>query len=288
MCAVGLGPVVEELLYRERLLEALRGVGVGFAVASTSLLSALSHPEPWGRLAALVLGVGLGLVRFRSRSTAACIGHHAGLNAAALHCWSTPGCEGLPAPFSALVGGACLAIALWWRRVALRPVLLGALLAAPAGAEVLLFEGELSYEPVAAAIPALTVAGVGVATVNESGGGIALETLALAGGPTGLTGSAIVPITDPVVSNGGIVALGMSAAVGAGTLRPFQPTSPSVGRQLTQATLPVAGDLRLCMLIPSCSVPFGIGLSTPGGAGVGVGGGNFDLVSFNNHQSVTF
>jgi membrane protease YdiL (CAAX protease family) len=268
LCALVLAPAVEELVYREQLLEALRPKGPALAVALSSALFALTHPEPWSRLASFVLGLALGGLRWTTRSTALCVGHHAGLNAAALHCWSTPGCAALPPSLAALAGVGALAVG--WR--GLRPLLASVALlfaALPSRADVLIFEGELRFEPAAAAVPALSVSGVGVATVNPMGGGIALETLALAGGPVG---DALLPVTDPLVSNGGFVALAMSVAAGAGTFAPFQPTLSFASAPLTQASLPVTGDLRVCMFFPDCAASFGIGLSTSGGDGVGVGG----------------
>jgi membrane protease YdiL (CAAX protease family) len=75
-------PVFEELLYRERLLDAVAAtrLGPGAAVFLTSALSALTHLTPWSMLGSFLVGVGLALVRRVSGTITPCIGLHAGLN----------------------------------------------------------------------------------------------------------------------------------------------------------------------------------------------------------------
>jgi membrane protease YdiL (CAAX protease family) len=75
-------PVFEELLYRERLLDAIQAtsLGTGGAILLTSALFALSHLTPWPMLGSFVVGVVLALVRRLSGTLTACIGLHAGLN----------------------------------------------------------------------------------------------------------------------------------------------------------------------------------------------------------------
>lgn len=80
-------PIFEELLYRERLLDAiaatrLRSVG---AIPLTSALFALTHLTPWQMLGSFVVGLVLGLVRRVSGTITACIGLHAGLNLRSVH-----------------------------------------------------------------------------------------------------------------------------------------------------------------------------------------------------------
>lgn len=78
-------PVLEELLYRERLYSALRPyVGSAMAVATSSLAFALPHPGVWGLLGALVVGGTLSGIYVISGSILLCIGFHVGLNAASL------------------------------------------------------------------------------------------------------------------------------------------------------------------------------------------------------------
>jgi membrane protease YdiL (CAAX protease family) len=87
LCDLAVGPALEELLYRERLLPALRGtLGTPAALAVSSLAFALSHREPWHVLAAGGLGLALGAAFLATRSVGACIAAHAGLNLAAWLC----------------------------------------------------------------------------------------------------------------------------------------------------------------------------------------------------------
>ena len=79
-----LAPAFEELLYRERLLDALRiRLGAPAAVAASSALFALPHAEPWHITATALVGLGLGALRCAGAPLAACMALHAGLNAAA-------------------------------------------------------------------------------------------------------------------------------------------------------------------------------------------------------------
>jgi membrane protease YdiL (CAAX protease family) len=95
-CHLVLGPVLEELLYRERVLPALRAVvGAPLAVVLSSLLFAIPHRDPWLVLAASGLGVVLGATFLATGSLALCIGAHAGLNLAA---------------FAWLLGGPCIPV----------------------------------------------------------------------------------------------------------------------------------------------------------------------------------
>jgi hypothetical protein len=84
-CDLLLGPALEELLYRERLLPPLRAaLGAPAAVVLSSLLFALPHRDPWLVLAAFGLGLVLGVGFLASRAVAPCIAAHAGVNLAAL------------------------------------------------------------------------------------------------------------------------------------------------------------------------------------------------------------
>lgn len=80
-----LAPVFEELLYRERLLPALRvRFGAPLAIALSSLLFALPHLDAWNVLGTFCVGLMLGSVQVTTGSTALCIALHAGLNGAFL------------------------------------------------------------------------------------------------------------------------------------------------------------------------------------------------------------
>ena len=79
-----LAPVFEEVLYRERLLGALRGrFGAAAAVLVSSAAFAVAHVEPWAVLGTFLVGLGLGSAMCLSGTVALCIGLHAGLNLAA-------------------------------------------------------------------------------------------------------------------------------------------------------------------------------------------------------------
>jgi membrane protease YdiL (CAAX protease family) len=84
--AVGLlAPVFEELLYRERLIPALRAfTGAPLAIALSSALFAVPHGEAWSTFGSFLVGLALGVLQVRTGSVALCIAAHAGLNAASL------------------------------------------------------------------------------------------------------------------------------------------------------------------------------------------------------------
>jgi membrane protease YdiL (CAAX protease family) len=82
VAVVIVAPVFEELLYRERLLDAIAAtpLGMGAAVPLTSALFAFTHLTPWHVLGSFLAGMVLAWTRCVSRTIAACIGMHAGLN----------------------------------------------------------------------------------------------------------------------------------------------------------------------------------------------------------------
>ena len=120
IATVLLAPVFEEVLYRERLLSALRPVmGSGFAIAATSVLFAIPHLEPWRVLGTLLVGLMLGSVMSASGSLALCIGIHMGLNLACWACGVPPLRMALSPETAALAGigglAAGIALARWTR-----------------------------------------------------------------------------------------------------------------------------------------------------------------------------
>ena len=113
VATLGLAPVFEELLYRERLLLALRSrIGGGLAVAISSLLFALPHLEAWSVLATSLVGLALGALMLAGGSVALCIGLHAGLNLAAVVCGIPPARWLLPEWLAWLGGVGTLAVGL--------------------------------------------------------------------------------------------------------------------------------------------------------------------------------
>jgi hypothetical protein len=142
---------------------------------------------------------------------------------------------------------------------------------AGARAAVFDFEGELVLEPLLPSVPSARISGVGVATLNGSGAGAALTTLSLAGG---ITGTTTVPVTDPIVSNGGFQALQLKARVGSGRLRPFRPPVSLSEPQLSNGRLPVHGLAHLCFFAgcqPGLDLPL-TGVTLNGPVGLGIGG----------------
>jgi membrane protease YdiL (CAAX protease family) len=82
IAVVVVAPVFEELLYRERLLDAFAAtsLGRGGAALLSSALFAVTHLTPWQVLGTFLVGMLLALTRRFSRKISACIGIHAGLN----------------------------------------------------------------------------------------------------------------------------------------------------------------------------------------------------------------
>ena len=295
--AIFLAPVLEELLYREHLLLALRAaVGGGVAVAITSLFFALPHLAAPMVLASFFAGLVLGIARLLSGSIALCIGIHAGLNAAAFVCGQPPLQWALPVAWSAAVatallvwagrvarsgGGGCRAAAASGeaarggasarRRTPQCAVLIAASLAfaTAAAAGEMRWSGTLSLEFLSAGLPRVAIPGTGVASLNGAGGGFRLTSLRLAGG---ITGTAAVPVTDPDVT-ASIRSVRGSLMLGSGVLRPFSPSAPPGEVQLTKSTLPVRGSVRLCFFFSDCLDALVLPLTVADGrTGLGVGG----------------
>jgi membrane protease YdiL (CAAX protease family) len=82
IAVVAVAPVFEELLYRERLLDAIAATPLGTSGATllSSVFFAITHLTPLQMLGSFLVGVVLALVRRVSRRVTACIGLHAGLN----------------------------------------------------------------------------------------------------------------------------------------------------------------------------------------------------------------
>ena len=113
VATVGLAPVLEELVYRERLLPALdRRLGPIPAVMLSSAAFALPHVEPWTVLATFLVGLALGAVMRLGGAVALCIGLHMGLNGAALLRGAPPADSVLSMISSAFVAAAVLVVAI--------------------------------------------------------------------------------------------------------------------------------------------------------------------------------
>jgi membrane protease YdiL (CAAX protease family) len=294
--AILLAPILEELLYREHLLLALRAAVGGLAVPIASAFFALPHLAPPLVLVVFFAGLALGIARLLSGSLALCIGIHAGLNAAATACGHPPLRWALPAAWSAVAAAASLAWAVRLarsgggasrtapasreparraaaarRRTPQGAVLIAASLALAhaAAAGEMRWSGTLALEFLAPGLPGVAIPGSGVASLNAGGGGFVLTSLRLAGG---ITGSTAVPVSDPGVTPS-LRSIHGSLTLGSGALRPFWPSAPPGEAQLTQNTLPVRGSARLCFVLPDCQGGLLLPLTVADGrTGLGVGG----------------
>ena len=143
-------------------------------------------------------------------------------------------------------------------------------------AATLEWEGSSRISLVTSLNKATVFTGTGVATVNGSGGGVALTKLTQAGGaptfphPTphggGIFGTSTIPLTDP--ENATLLTLIGTAHLGGGTF-----TGISGGAINGDNTRPIPGKSKVCILFPGCAnyipVPF---TQNSGAIGMGVGG----------------
>ncbi|MBW2241159.1 MAG: CPBP family intramembrane metalloprotease [Deltaproteobacteria bacterium] len=83
---LALGPLFEELLYRERLLDTLATARLPCCIRliATSVLFALPHLQPWPILGTFFVGLALALVYESTHCVGFCIALHAGLNLASV------------------------------------------------------------------------------------------------------------------------------------------------------------------------------------------------------------
>ncbi|MCP5056083.1 MAG: CPBP family intramembrane metalloprotease [bacterium] len=81
-----IGPLFEELLYRERMLDALASVDVprGIRWIVTSLLFAIPHIQPWSILGTFLVGLALAFTYESTRCLGFCVALHVGLNLASM------------------------------------------------------------------------------------------------------------------------------------------------------------------------------------------------------------
>ncbi len=143
--------------------------------------------------------------------------------------------------------------------------------------------------------------GIGVSTLNTSGSGMHLNTLSFgngalsvgpaSGGVPGLSLNTIIPVTDPLVSNGGIVSVrltnirGRSDGLGGyqGAPNILAPISGAVQSTTSNGpdglgTVPVSGMVRICLVVlGGCPVellpPIPVGATMGGIAFGGAAGG---------------
>lgn len=132
------------------------------------------------------------------------------------------------------------------------------------------WEGTLAVEVLG--FPPLAVVGGGVATLDGPGGAMALETLRIATSRGVVAGSAMFPITDPVVQANGIASLRASVSLGAGSFAPI--SGAASWAPLTRGEVPVRGLVKICLLSTLCSNfhPLLLTQATASGPGAGVKG----------------
>jgi membrane protease YdiL (CAAX protease family) len=112
LALIALAPLLEEWLYRERLLPALRRrLGAPLALVVASAAFAAPHLAPWSVLAAFLVGLALGGLFLAAGRVGPCVAAHAGLNAAALACGLPPERNALPPIAAALAACGLLACA---------------------------------------------------------------------------------------------------------------------------------------------------------------------------------
>jgi len=140
-----------------------------------------------------------------------------------------------------------------------------------AGAALLNWEGTMVLE--LGELPPLQNTGGGIATVNGSSGGTGghLVDLAVAASRGAISGTAMVPITDPVVNQAGLLSVRVDASMQTGTFGPISGAVQST-TVLSQNVLPVAGLAKVCLLATTCTQYLPLTLTINGTRGVGIGG----------------
>jgi len=139
------------------------------------------------------------------------------------------------------------------------------LIAGQAGAKVLDWHGTMNVQLWGGGATSLTFQGSGVATVNDSSGSAHLSTLRLAGG---ISGSGVIPITDPETTATVKTIYVDSVRLGTGTLTGISGAPP-----LGQNALPLPGHARVCIFQANCATNLPLDLTkNNGNTGVGVAG----------------
>ncbi len=150
------------------------------------------------------------------------------------------------------------------------------LLAAPVEAARLAYDASSKLKFSNLGRAEVTATGTGVATVNGSAGVGHLTTLRVPLGTDAL--STVLPITDPIVTAGGIVAVFITSVrarpdLQGGTFRPISGAIQST-TALTLNTMPSTGAVRICLFNPDCSASLDLDVgATVNGVFVGAGVG---------------
>jgi len=130
--------------------------------------------------------------------------------------------------------------------------------------------------------PRVRMTGGGVATVNDSAGGVPahLSTLRLAASHGNISGTETVIITDPDVAGNGVGAIIVDATLGTGIFSPVSGGAASTGA-LVRDQMPMRGLAKVCLLSTSCTAYVSLPLTAPttvngvpgtGTKGIGIGG----------------
>jgi hypothetical protein len=149
-----------------------------------------------------------------------------------------------------------------------------------ASAAPLNWEGTLTV--IIADNPRVSVTGGGVATVNDSSGGVPahLSTLRLASSRGNVAGIETVIITDPDVAGNGVGAIVVDGNLGTGIFTPISGGAASTG-ELVRDEMPMRGIAKVCILSSSCTAFVALPLTAPttvngvpgtGTKGIGIGG----------------
>jgi hypothetical protein len=143
-----------------------------------------------------------------------------------------------------------------------------------------------------------TDSAIAVSTITTTGGGTHLQS-AVAGTVPGLSLNTTLPVTDPIVSNGGIVEVILTSIVGrpdltgqegnGATLGNISGAIASTAGGLSPRTIPSSGGVRICLVLTGCAgffLPLDVGGTSNGlaiGGGVGgiltIGGTNTIMIS---------
>ena len=127
-----------------------------------------------------------------------------------------------------------------------------------------------------------TDSAVGVTTVTATASGTHLQSITVGSVP-GLSLNTTIPVTDPIVSNGGIVEVILTSVVGRPDLIGIEGGGKTVGQisgaiasttGLSPRTLPSDGSVRICLVVTGCGgffLPLDVGGTN--GTGFQVGGG---------------
>jgi hypothetical protein len=162
--------------------------------------------------------------------------------------------------------------------------ILALLVAGQAGATVMDAWTEISIQFTGLGRAAAIDSAVGVTTVTATSGGTHLQSVTLDNVPA-LSLNTTVPVTDPIVSNGGIVEVILTSVGGRPDLVGVEGGGATVGNisgaiastagGLSPRTLPLGGSVRICLISTGCGgafLPLDVA-GTSGGLAIGVGVG---------------